>query len=338
MQPFRPWGQIDWLLGRLKGRAWSMIGCSGTEKRSISLAGHLGRAALHHVRMIEIRDPQPLDLKAVEERLAESRAALAAASYAADEIVPAPLVADLDMITGIVAELVQAGSTRLLIDLTSLPKHWFFPLIRAALAEAAIEDVIACYTAGVGYATTLSENISPLRVLPSFAGDAARDRHGSLIIGIGFEPTALDALLADQQSDAIRLIFPFPPGPPGHHRNWMFVKHIEDLTSKNQIDPPDRVHIHMYDCPQIFDALCAMTDGGTISSAIAPYGPKTMSLAMCLFALAAEAAERPAVPVYYAQPLRYALDYTADAAMRGDAPDAVGYCLRLAGRDLYRVA
>jgi hypothetical protein len=118
----------------------------------------------------------------------------------------------------------------------------------------------------------------------------------------------------------------------------MFVKHIEELTSKNQIDPPDRVHIHMYDCPQIFDALCEMTDGGTISSAIAPYGPKTVSLAMCLFALAAEAAERPAVPVYYAQPLRYALDYTEDAAMRGDAPDAVGYCLRLSGRDLYRVA
>lgn len=338
MQPFRPWGQIDWLLGRLSGRAWSMIGCCGTEKRSIRLARHLGRAALHHVSMIEIHDPQPLDPRAVEERLAEHRTALAATGFAANEIVPAPLVADLDMITGIVTGLVDAGSTSLLIDLTSLPKHWFFPLIRAALAETTIKDIVACYTAGVGYATTLSENISPLRVLPSFAGDAVRDRHGSLIIGIGFEPTGLDALLADQQSDAIRLIFPFPPGPPGHHRNWMFVKYIEELTSKSQIDPPDRVHIHMYDCPQIFDALCEMTDGGTISSAIAPYGPKTVSLAMCLFALAAEAAERPAVPVYYAQPLRYALDYTAEAAMRGNAPDAVGYCLRLAGRDLYRVA
>jgi len=338
MQPFRPWGQINWLLGRFEGKAWSMIGCCGTEKRSISLARHLGRAAFHHVRMIEIHDPQPLDPEAVEERLVENRTALTTAGYAEAEIVSVPLVADLDMITGIVAGLVEAGSTSLLIDLTSLPKHWFFPLIRAALTEPAIEDVIACYTAGVGYATSLSENISPLRVLPSFAGDTARDRHGSLIIGIGFEPTGLDNLLADQQSDAIRLIFPFPPGPPGHHRNWMFVKHIEELTSKNQIDPPDLVHIHMYDCSQIFDALCEMTDGGTISSAMAPYGPKTVSLAMCLFALAVEAANLPAVPVYYAQPLRYALDYTSNAAMRGDAPDAVGYCLRLAGRDLYRVA
>ncbi|MGX1101171.1 hypothetical protein [Amorphus sp. MBR-141] len=339
MQPFRPWGQIDWLLGRLEVKAWSMIGCCGTEKRSISLAKHLGRADLHHVRMIEILDPQPLDPKAVEERLTEHRAALADAGYSENDIVrDEPLVADLDTITDIVAGLVEAGSTSLLVDLTSLPKHWFFPLIRAALAEAAIKDVVACYTAGFGYAPILSENISPLRVLPSFAGDAPRSRHGSLIIGIGFEPTGLDALLADQPSDAIRLIFPFPPGPPGHQRNWMFVKSIEELTSKKQIDPPDRVHIHMYDCPQIFDALCEMTDGGRISSALAPYGPKTVSLAMCLFALAAEKAQRAAVPVYYAQPLRYALDYTAGAAMRGDAPDAVGYCLRLAGRDLYRVA
>lgn len=338
MQQFRPWGHIDWLLGRLEGKAWSMIGCCGTERRSISLARHLGRAALSHVRMIEIHDPQPLDPAAVEQRLANHRAALAAVGFTAGEIMPAPLVADLDMITSFVSELVEAGSTSLLVDLTSMPKHWFFPLIRAALAEKAIEDIIACYTAGVGYAATLSENISPLRVLPSFAGDPARDRHGSLIIGIGFEPTGLDALLADQATNAIRLIFPFPPGPPGHHRNWMFVKHIEELTSKNQIDPPDRVHIHMYDCPQIFDALCEMTDGGIISSAIAPYGPKTVSLAMCLFALAAEAAERPAVPVYYAQPLRYALDYTTDAAMLGEAPDTVGYCLRLTGRDLYRLA
>ncbi len=315
-----------------------MIGCCGTEKRSVSLAGHLGRATLRHVRMIEIHDPQPLDPTAVDERLADHRTALAAAGYAEDEIVRAPLVADLDMITGIVTGLVETGSTSLLIDLTSLPKHWFFPLIRAALAEAAIEDIVACYTAGVGYATTLSANISPLRVLPSFPGDTARGRHGSLIIGIGFEPSGLDTLLADQQSDAIRLIFPFPPGPPGHHRNWMFVKYIEELTSKNQIVPPDLVHIHMYDCPQIFDALCEMTDNGTISSAIAPYGPKTVSLAMCLFALAAEAAKRPAIPVYYAQPLQYALDYTAGAAMRGDLPDAVGYCVRLAGRDLYRIA
>jgi hypothetical protein len=31
----------------------------------------------------------------------------------------------------------------------------------------------------------------------------------------------------------------------------------------------------------------------------------------------------------------YALDYTSDVRTRGGAPDTTGYCLRLAGRDLY---
>lgn len=288
--------------------------------------------------MVEIYDPQPLDPVAVRNRLAENRALLTAAGFGNDEIVEAALVSDLDTITDIVGTVADTGTASLMIDLTSMPKHWFFPLIRAALAEPRLRDIVVTYTSGIGYADSLSENISPLRVLPSFSGGEARGRHGSLIIGIGFEPTGLDSLLAEQASDAIRLIFPFPPGPPGHHRNWMFVKHIEELTSKNQIEPPDRVHIHMYDCPQIFDALSEMTDGGRTTSAIAPYGPKTVSLAMCLFALAAEAARRPEIPVYYAQPLRYALDYTAGAALRGDRPDAVGYCLRLAGRNLYELA
>ena len=124
-------------------------------------------------------------------------------------------------------------------------------------------------------------------------------------------------------------------GVSRHRRNWLFVKQIEDLTQEQRIEAPDRVHINMYDCPQIFDALQRMTNHGNDTSAIAPYGPKTVSLAMCLFALGAAAAGKSRVPVYYAQPRRYALDYTDGVRMRGTAPDITGYCLRLSGRDLY---
>ena len=118
----------------------------------------------------------------------------------------------------------------------------------------------------------------------------------------------------------------------------MFVKEIEDLTKDGMINAPDLVHINMYDCPQVFDALCNMTNDGLETAALAPYGPKTVSLAMCLFALAVEAAGRPGVPVYYMQPLRYALDYTTGIRMRGKSPDITGYCLRLGGRDLYTIS
>jgi hypothetical protein len=195
--------------------------------------------------------------------------------------------------------------------------------------------VIATYTSAERYAEILSENIGPLRPLPGFYADDGRTDHDSMIVGIGFEPSPLLPLLQGHRARRIRLIFPFPPGPPGHRRNWMFVRQIEALTKSENIDPPDRVHIHMYDCPQVFDALVEMTRNGEDTSALAPYGPKTVSLAMCLFSLAAAARGRPGVPVFYAQPMRYALDYSTGIGRRGDAPDVTGYCLRIRGRHLY---
>ena len=94
----------------------------------------------------------------------------------------------------------------------------------------------------------------------------------------------------------------------------------------------------MYDCPQIFDALLEMTNDAKDTAAIAPYGPKTQSLAMCLFAIAAASAGRPRVPVFYAQPHRYALDYSTGIKLKNGKPDIVAYCLKLAGGNLYAIA
>ena len=335
MNPYRPWGHIDWLTGRLGAQGWSLLACAGTEERSTALACHFGRARLDHARLVAIRDPQPLDAAALDARLSKRKAELHAAGFAAADIREAQLLDGLDEIRSHVEALAEAGAQRLIIDITSLPKHWSFPILQTALQDQRFTDVIATYTSAAHYADILSENIGPLRALPGFYADDGRTDHASMIVGIGFEPSPLLQLLQDHRARKIRLIFPFPPGPPGHRRNWMFVKQIEELTKNESIDPPDRVHIHMYDCPQVFDALVKMTRNGEDSSLLAPYGPKTVSLAMCLFSLAAAAGGRTRVPVFYAQPRRYALDYTTGVNRRGNVPDVTGYCLRIRGRNLY---
>ena len=338
MRILRPWGHIDWLLGRLDGNSWSLLACCGSETRSIAFAQHLGRRRLSGVEIIAIHDAEPSDPQAHTERLRYHRQSLEECGYRPEEIRDAGLLAGLDEKLEPVHRLVASGSTKLIIDITSLPKVWFFPIIQTVLSNNQFEDVVVTYTSAAAYSDSLSENLAPLRALPGFFADDGRSRHESIIVGIGFEPLGLIPLLKSQESNKIKLVFPFPPGPPGHRRNWMFAKQIEELTQNEQIESPDRVHIDMYDCPQIFNALCKMTNDGHDTTAIAPYGPKTVSLAMCLFALAVAAAGKPRVPVYYAQPHRYALDYTRGVRMRGNVPDVTGYCLRLSNRDLYTLA
>ena len=335
MSVFRPWGHIDWLLNHLSPTPWALLACCGTEARSIALANHLGRHRLRSVEIVCIHDPDPLDQAANNERLLRHRQILQDQGYQAAEIQDVNLLAGLDTTLGPVNRLTTNNSTRVIIDITSLPKLWFFPIIQAVLEDNRFEDVIVTYTSAGDYSDRLSENNELPRVLPGFFAEDGRSQHESIIIGIGFEPSNLVEWLSGQDSDNIRLIFPFPPGPPSHRRNWMFVKQLEERTQGGQIDPPNRVHINMYDCPQVFEALCDMTSDGHQTAALAPYGPKTMSLAMCLFSLAAAAAGRPRVPVYYAQPHRYTLDYTRGTGMHDNVPEITGYCLRLAGRDLY---
>ena len=268
MSVFRPWGHIDWLLGRLNNRPWSLLACCGSEVRSIALARYFGRDRLRDVEIVAIRDPQPLNAALLNDRLRSHRSSLEECGYRSDEIRDVDLLAGLEITLDPVHQLIAKGSESIIIDITSFPKLWFFPIIKAILEDLQFMDVMVTYTSAVGYSNELSENLGPLRVLPGFFADDGRSSHDSVIVGIGFDPMGLVPLLSDQISDNIRLIFPFPPGSQGNRRNWMFVKRIEELTQREQIGPPDRVHIDMYDCPQVFDALCNMTNNGYQTAAV----------------------------------------------------------------------
>ena len=294
MSVFRPWGHIDWLLDRLSPRRWSLLACCGTEARSIALADHVGRNCLRDVEIVTIYDPEPLDPEANKGRLLLRRKSLEERGYQSSEIHNADLLAGLDTTRGPVDRLAAKGSTRVIIDITSLPKLWFFPIIQAVLEDNRFEDVIVTYTSASGYSDGLSENRELPRVLPGFFVEDERNRHESIIIGIGFEPSSLVEWLEGQESDNIRLIFPFPPGPPGHRRNWRFVKKFEERTQGGQIDPPNRVHINMYDCPQVFEALCDMTNDGHQTSAIARMARRQCRLRCVSFLLRQPRLDGPA--------------------------------------------
>ena len=323
----RPWGAIEWVLPRVPTKRWSLLGTVATEDRCVATLQNVGHCD-NRSRFLAIYDPDPLDDFAFRERIKERRKEFVSLGVSDGNIADVQLLADFDSITEQLNAFLNIASPDIILDISTMPKRWFFPILKLLIRDDRVQNLVITYASPMHYAETLSENPDPIRMFPGFAGDGTTE-YDSVVVGIGFEPLGIPNLFTELRISRIRLIFPFPPGPPAFLRNWMFVKPIEEMTDTQEIGTPDRVSIHLFDCPQVFDALREMTDLGTRTAVLAPYGPKPMSLAMCLFSLAASNAGKPAVPVYYSQPRRYAADYST--GVRGTN----AYCVKLAGTNLY---
>ena len=222
----------------------------------------------------------------------------------------------------------------LVLDITSMPKWWFFPVIRLLMASQSVKTLVVTYTSAHAYGKLLSSDPKALGRLLTFDDPRQSDRYEELVVGVGFAPLGLKDLF-EADVGKIRYLFPFPPGPPNFYRNWHFLRTLEVEVENRALMAEDRWHVHMYDVPSAFDAICKVTKAGEQSCALAPFGPKTLSLAMCLFALAADRSGKEPVHVFYTQPQRYALDYTTGVGQLDGVPDIKAYCLRIDGRDLY---
>jgi hypothetical protein len=334
---YRPWGPLEWLLPRLSAPEWSLLGVHGTEERCAGTYEVLAPIGLRATNFLRILDPAPTPKEQFEEAFALRRATLMELGATAPAFIDVPLLADIDTMFDTLQVFLSAAGPHVVLDITSMPKWWFFPLIRMIMARREVEDLVVTYTSAVDYAAQLSSDPAPLAPLPTFSEPPDRARHDELIVGIGFAPLSLRELYATS-AGKIRYMFPFPPGPPNFFRNWEFLRILENEVENRAMEEGDRWHVHMYDCPSIFDTLKAWTANGTKTSALAPFGPKTLSLAMCVFALAAGRARLHPVHVFYTQPRRYEVAYTRGIKRSEDGrPDIKAYCLRLGGRDVYRL-
>lgn len=329
----RPWGPLPWLMSKLGDRSWSMLGVCGTEERCASALALVGPERREACRFLRIRDPEPGDNLAYGERLDAREAELKARAGGAAAICEVDLLADIDAIREQVSTFLDASGPNVLLDITSMPKWWFFPALRFLLAEPCrVDTLLVTYGSAASYAPHLASNTRALEALPTFEARDGRTEHQELIVGIGFAPLELADLYTELER--VRYLFPFPPGPPSFERNWRFLQDLEERIGHDR-QRDDRWHVNMYDAPSIFEALERFTDDGRRTSALAPFGPKTVSLAMCLFSIACEAAGRPSVPAFYTQPMRYALDYTKGVRLVDGLPDVRAYAVRLGGRPLY---
>ncbi|WP_417726208.1 hypothetical protein [Roseovarius sp.] len=332
---FRPWGQLQWLMGKLPGGNWSFLGTLGTEDRCTTALSQLAPEIVQQT-FIKIYDPHMSPAAAFEARFQEIEKRLSNAGLRPEEIVEADLLQDIDSIEEVSTSFIESASNRVVLDISSMPKRWFFPILRFLLNDQRVETLVVCYSVAERYGSQLSSDPLPLGPLPTFDRPRNLSSYEDLIVSVGFAPLGLKDLF-EAEIEKIRYLFPFPPGPPNYFRNWDFLRKLESEVKNRSLKVEDRWQVHTFDLPDAFEALCRATNYGERTCALAPFGPKTHSLAMCLFALSAENAGKEPVHVYYTQPRRYALDYSIGVASKHNQPDTKAYCIKLNGRNLYDI-
>lgn len=335
-----PWGDIDWVLERLGRQNWHLVGCVAHEARCFSTLRRVPELA-GNARFVRIFDDDPsspaLELKSLDAQIQEGERI----GLRQQRVVDADLLASVDEIENFVATLSDETDS-VILDISCFPKRWFFVLLRLLLEDKRLSNIVVTYSLGKKYGDQLSSNPDIARTLPTFMSKTTRNDCDVAILSIGYDTNTIIDLLKIERPRSIRVLFPFPPGPPGIRRNWMFLDSLERTVKDDQTVASniggrfDYVQVAATDVPGNFSALRKATVDAGKSSLLAPYGPKPVSLAMCLFSLAAEKTKKEEVPVYYSQPMRYALDYTQGVFDIDGTPTVYAYPIRVSGQEFYR--
>lgn len=331
---FRPWGHLSWILDRTRNSRWCLLGCLSTEERCLG-AWHIIKSRKQDGESLffQIEDPPSKFTAKIRDKLASRKEDYKKLGGNIKYIEDHQLFEKYDIFIQRAKSFIASSNGNIIIDLSSLPKRYFFPIVKIILKSPDVRNFIATYTIPRTYSSdALAEDHEKGRYLPLFAPQQYPDRKIQVIIvGVGFVQLGISDLLESFRSDAkIKLLFPFPPGPPSFQRTWGFLRNIDQYIDKEERNCRP-VFVDVKDASDSFDYICSATDNGNIYGILAPYGPKPMSLAMCIFAA------NTGIPVYYSQPKVYNPDYCIGVKDSNGVPETYAYCIRLEGRDYYSV-
>lgn len=323
---FRPWGELEWLLPKLPKVKWDLISCLSVEDRFIASILVLEKNnILNQSLFFKVLDQPSKDSPIIKIKLEANQSKLQAATNSPMQIEEHKLLEPYGEIVDSINRFVLISQGNVIIDISTFPKRFFFPIIKL-LINKNLQNLIVTYSAPEKYCTNeLSGNPHSWDHLPLFMPvDFPEPQIDVAIVGIGFMPFGLpDLLLSKYNAIPVKFLFPFPPGPPNYQRTWDFVRKIEKSFPFKPAD--NIIRLDSNNMPDAFEYITRETDAGQKRPIFAPYGPKPISLAMCIYATLKDA------PVYYTQPTHYNPEYSSGIK------DTFGYCLVLGNKKLYSV-
>lgn len=335
----RPWGTPQWLLGMksLREKEWLLIGNISTQDRCVSLLHHQGVSfILAHAAFLEIVDESS---QFSEESMRRRKVNRERWNTNVDakrwELHEFALFEPLKRLKKLLDGWMEQPTARnVILDVSTFPESFLFPLLRWLRASTSIENLVVAYMIPERYTDEdLAYDARDAGQLHTFtyAGPLPEPTIQNVIVGVGFLPLSLPAWLKKTYQDTnkvkVSLIFPFPSAPSNVRKGWEFVRRVEataPLADDRQIP---RVNAH--DLAACFDRVQMLTNSGKTPTVFAPFGPKAHSVAMCLAAI------NMGAEVYYTQPNFYHPEYSTGMRMDGLLPSGYAYVLRLNGSDLY---
>lgn len=327
---YRPWGLLDWTLGISAPRQWFFIGALGTEERSLAAWKWLNDMGVESGRiMVRVN---PIDATRfcarTRTRLDIRQEQFVLSGGNLSDIRTLSLLTKPERIENLAAELSEKSSS-IIFDISSLPKRFFFPLLRAFNRSKAIRDLVVTYTCPGEYESKdkLSEGAGKWDYLPGFLG-AAEEKSEVLVAAVGFMVESLQQHLSGEDAHpAVQLLIPFPATPSAIRRSW---ESVYNLHLGRNSDKFVEHRVDANDMSAAFDRICSL---GRDSEAVAfaPFGPKPISAAMCLYAEQCNSA------VHYPQPEGYNPDYSVGVATVNGKPSVNAYWIKHEGKNLYDV-
>lgn len=337
----RPFGPLAWFFNRLQPQgSWSVLGALSPEDRCLTASIALQtRGITTRTTLLQL---EPTDLETNLE-LPEIRKKITLqlhnATTSGFEIRnQMPVLATSDEINNLAFEIANECESQVLLDVSTMPKRYFFPLLMALCETDRIQTLVVTNTSPKSYGKVLSEDASEWDTLPGFSALGSEETsETTVMIGVGYQLLNIRELLERYARKPVRfrLMLPVPSLHPGFINNWQFIHGIKTHWGARTSDGPRQVEpeiirVPTHDVSLAFDRLVQHSQQGRAPSLVmAPFGPKPLSVAMCLLGIARQAGGQFETEIGYTQPRVYSPDYSSGSS------DVTAFCIKLNGRSLY---
>lgn len=326
---YRPWGSVDWVLSLSSKKQWHFVGAIGTEERSLCCWSEMQRLGVIVGELFaEIHDVDSDKYRQRNHVALQNRRNLYFQNGGSQ-----PAIHTFDLMTELFqisafAKLAEAASESVVLDITSLPKRFFFQILKILATSTKVKNLLVTYTSPESYAddAPLYEDIEHWKMLPGFGGAGSKPE--LWVVSVGFLVESLRQYIGDNPQEKMKILIPFPAPLASLRRTWKSVAYLEQGHKSNRFD---KYRVDTLDISAAFDRINSIAGKTPKQLAFAPFGPKPTSAAMCLYALQRNSS------AHYPQPTIYHPDYSK--GVRGnDASKAVSaYWIKHEGEFLYSI-